>query len=171
MKLARREKYFVTFLGCVFLLIAAIEFVINPFLNEKKRLENGAKEKEAALEQMAVMSKEYKALKKNSEELQKIVSRRKEGVTLFAFLEKEANQVEIKGHIEYMKPSVSPGTGTYKESMVEMKLNGITLKQLVDYLYRIESPEEVITVKRISIKENTKQTGYLDVILQVLTLE
>ena len=70
-----------------------------------------------------------------------------------------------------MKPSASKSTGPYKESMVEMKLEGITLKQLVNYLYRVESPENVISIKRISIKENKRETGYLDVILQVLTVQ
>ncbi len=171
MKLARREKYLVGFLGCIFILIMIVEFAVNPFLDKKRRLENGAKTKEITLEQMKAMSAECTALKRSSEALKRIISKRKQGLTLFAFLEKEANQAEIKGHIEYMKPSVSPGTGIYKESTVEMKLSGVTLKQLVKYLYRIESPQEVISVKRISIKEDTKEPGYLDVILQVLTLE
>ena len=70
-----------------------------------------------------------------------------------------------------MKPSDSQGTGPYKESMVEMKLEGITLNQLVGYLYRIESPENIISIKRISITENKKESGYLDTILQVLTFQ
>ena len=52
-----------------------------------------------------------------------------------------------------------------------MKLEGITLKQLVKYLYRIESPKDVIFIKRISIKENRKESGLLDVVLNVLTLQ
>ena len=70
-----------------------------------------------------------------------------------------------------MKPSNPQGTGPYKESMIEMKLEGITLNQLVGYLYRIESPENIIGIKRISIKENKKESGYLDAILQVLTFQ
>jgi hypothetical protein len=52
-----------------------------------------------------------------------------------------------------------------------MKLEQITLKQLVDYLYRIESPEQLISIKRISIKENKGESGYLDAVLQVLTFQ
>ena len=52
-----------------------------------------------------------------------------------------------------------------------MKLEGVTLKQLVGYLYHIESPEDAISIKRLSIKENKKKSGYVDVVLKVLTLQ
>ncbi|RLB87262.1 MAG: hypothetical protein DRH50_17105, partial [Deltaproteobacteria bacterium] len=77
----------------------------------------------------------------------------------------------VKPYIKYMKPSTVQGTGPYKESMVEMKLEAITLQELVGYLYRIESPDNQVKVKRISMSENKKEKGYLDAILQVLTYQ
>ena len=55
--------------------------------------------------------------------------------------------------------------------MVEMKLVAITLKQLTQYLHRIESPEDLRSIKRISIKQNKKEAGYLDAVLQALTFQ
>jgi general secretion pathway protein M len=171
MRLARREKYLVSLAGCSIALLILFHFFILPFFAKKEDLKEGVKNKEVALEEIIMMSAEYKARKKSYQGLQELLARREKGVTLFSFLEKAADKAEIKGHIKYMKPSVSEGTGGYKESMVEMKLEGITLKQLVGYLYRIESPENVISIKRISIKENKKESGYLDAILQVLTFQ
>jgi general secretion pathway protein M len=171
MRLARREKYLVALAGSVIVLLVLFHFIILPFFESKDRLKEGAKSKEATLNEMIAMSAEYKTIKRNSQGLQDILAKRNKETTLFSFLEKEADNANIKSHIKYMKPSVSQGTGPYKESIVEIKLEAITLKQLVGYLYRIESPEDVIGVKRISIKENTKEPGYLDTILQVMTLE
>ena len=171
MKLAKREKYLVAAAGVVILILLIFQFLVNPFVKEKKRLTNDAKRKQTELQEMVKMSAEYKLLKQNSKDLQRALAGRRKGTTLFSFLEKEADNADVKGHIKYMKPSVSEGAGPYKESMVEMKLDGITLKQLTDYVYRIESPENVISIKRISIKEDTKASGYLDVILQALTFE
>jgi hypothetical protein len=50
-------------------------------------------------------------------------------------------------------------------------LEAIILPQLIGYLYRIESPSSLVSIKRISIKENKKGSGYLDAILQVMTLQ
>jgi len=171
MTLAKREKFIVAIGGCVLLFLAVFHFLILPFFEEKKRFADGIEKKEVALKEIAQMSAEYKILKQNYQRLQDIIAKRNKAVTLFSFLEQQATEAEIKGHIKYMKPSVSQGTGPYKESMVEMKLEGITLKQLAGYLYRIESPEDVISIKRISIKENKKESGYMDVVLQVLTLQ
>ena len=99
-----------------------------------------------------------------------LLAKRQKGFTLFSFLEQEAAQSDIKGHIKYMKPSSSQGTGPYKESTVEMKLEGVTLKQLVGYLHRIESPRDAISIKRISITENKKKSGYIDAVLKALTM-
>jgi hypothetical protein len=52
-----------------------------------------------------------------------------------------------------------------------MKLEAITLQQLIGYLYRIESPVDVVSIKRISIKENKRKSGHIDAILQVLTFQ
>jgi hypothetical protein len=41
----------------------------------------------------------------------------------------------------------------------------------VDYLYLIESPENVVSIKRISIKDNKGAAGYLDAVMQVITIE
>ena len=70
-----------------------------------------------------------------------------------------------------MKPSTSTGPGSYKESLVEMKLEAISLSQLLDYLYKIEAPENLVNIKRISIKETKAKSGYLDTILQVMTFQ
>lgn len=171
MRLARREKYLVMLAGGILFLLAVFHFLILPFFKEKERLSDGVKSMEVALDEIVMKSAEYKALKKNDQGLRDALAKRNKGVTLFSFLESEADKADVKGHIKYMKPSVSQGTGPYKESMVEMKLEQVTLKQLVGYLYRIESPKDIISIKRISIKENRKESGYLDAILQALTLE
>ncbi len=61
------------------------------------------------------------------------------------------------------------GDEDLQESIVEMKLQQISLKQLVDFLKLIESPEKVVSVKRISIQESGKEKGLLEVILQIVT--
>jgi len=171
MRLARREKYLVSLAGCTLFLIILFQVLILPFFEKKDRLQKGVTAKEVALQEIVALSAEYQAHKKRFNGLKEILAKRNKEITLFSFLEKKAGKAGVKGHIKYMKPSVSQGSGPYKESMVEMKLEEITLKQLVGYLYRIESPDDIISIKRISLKESKKEAGYLDVILQVLTLK
>lgn len=171
MKLAKREKYYVGIAVCAFVLFLLLQFLIFPFFDKRERLQNGVIAKEKALKEIMMLSAEYQAYKGDSQAIQQQLARRKGGFTLFAFLEGAAGEAGVKENIEYMKPSSAKGTGPYKESMVEMKLDAITLNQLTQYLHRIESPEDLIIIKRISIKQNNKEAGYLDAVLQALTFQ
>jgi general secretion pathway protein M len=171
MKLAKREKHFVGIAVCAIVLFLLFQLLIFPFFEKRARLQSGVKAKEEALREMMRLNAEYQAYKGDSREIQQLLAQRRTGFTLFAFLEKAAGEAGVKENIEYMKPSTSKGTGPYKESMVEMKLEAITLNQLTQYLHRIESPGDLISIKRISIRENKKEAGYLDAVLQALTFQ
>jgi general secretion pathway protein M len=171
MKLARREKYLVLVGVCSMAIFFLLQFLVFPFFEKRRRIQRGLSAKEQRLEKIVRLSFEFRAYEKASRGVQHGIAGRREGFTLFSFLEKAAGQDEVKAHIKYMKPSVSSAKGAYKESTVEMKLEAITLEQLVRYLYRIESPDDLVKIKRISISENKKEGGYLDAILQVLTFQ
>jgi general secretion pathway protein M len=171
MKLARREKYFISIAAVSISIFLLFEFLIFPFLANRERIQGGLKAKEERMREIVMLGAEYQAIKKSSQVIDQLLAGRKKGFTLFSFLDRAAGEAEVKDHIKYMKPSTSKGKGPYKESIIEMKLNAITLNQLVGYLYRIESPENVIKIKRISITENKKGSGYIDAVLQVLTFQ
>jgi general secretion pathway protein M len=171
MKLARREKYLVSIAACCIAIFLVFQFLIFPFFENRKRIQRGLKAKKKGLEEIVKLRDAYQTYQKGSQGIHQALARRKKGFTLFSFLEEAAGKAEVKPHIKSMKPSVSSGTGPYKESMVEMKLEAITLQQLVGYLYRIESPDDLVNIKRISISQNKKEQGYLDAILQVLTFQ
>jgi general secretion pathway protein M len=171
MKLARREKYFVfvaVFAIGVFLIL---EFLVFPSFEARKRVRRGVEAKEDALREIIRLGSEYQSYRRGSQDVRQTLSRRKGGFTLFSFLEKAAGDAGVKTYIKYMKPSTSTGPGSYKESLVEMKLEAISLTQLLDYLYKIEAPENLVNIKRISIKETKGKSGYLDTILQVMTFQ
>jgi general secretion pathway protein M len=170
MKLANREKYFIGIGGTALVIFFLMQLVVFPLFDTRKRLQRGVQAKEAGLRDMLRMQAEYQDYQSGSQGIAKFLANRKRGFTLFSFLEQAAGAAEVKDNIKYMKPSTAKGSGPYKESMVEIKLETITMKQLVGYLHRIESPKNVTSIKRISIKGNKKEPGYLDVVLQVLTL-
>jgi general secretion pathway protein M len=130
---------------------------------------NNVAVKQDNLQQMVALRQEYLLLQQNSDTLAQRLTNRPKNFTLFSFLEKAAGDAGVMDNIKSMKPSASTGKGPFKESLVEMKLERITLGQMVGYLRLIESPETLVSVKRISIQANKKETQFLDVILQVLT--
>jgi general secretion pathway protein M len=171
MTLAKRERYFVFGAAVLLAMFFIFQFLISPFFETRRRITRGIRAKQDGLEEIIRLSSEYHRYRRGSQGIKGILAERSKGFTLFSFLEKEARDAGVKDSIKYMKPSVSTGSGPYKESLVEMKLEAVTLQQLSGYLWRIESTENVVSIKRISIKENNDKTGRLDAILQVLTFQ
>jgi len=169
MQLAKREKYLVTLAVIVIVLGAVIQFVVTPFLEKKELYDKNVATKQNNLQQMVALREEYLLLEQDSDVLTQRLARRPKNFTLFSFLEKAAGDAGVKSNIKSMKPSASVGKGPFKESLVEMKLERVTLGQMVGYLKLIESPENLVNIKRISIQSNKKETQFLDVVLQVLT--
>jgi general secretion pathway protein M len=171
MKLAKREKYLVSIAACVIGIFFVVQYLIAPFFEKREQLQKGIVSKQVGLAEIVQLSAEYKSLQKGSQGMEQLIARREKGFTLFTFLEKAAGEVGVKENIKYMKPSTSRGTGPYKESMVEMKLEGITLAQLAGYLHRVELPQKAVIIKRISVKENVREAGSLEAVLQAVTYE
>jgi len=120
--------------------------------------------------EMQAMQSRFLQLNKQSNTLEERLSKRSQSFGLFAFLEKKAAEAQIKDNIDYMKPSELAGEGVLQQNMVEMKLKAVNLKELVAFLERIESPKNIVELKRISIQENKKKEGSLDIIMQVISL-
>ena len=171
MKLGRREKNLVSLAACCIAVLVLFQFIIFPFFDRREVIGRGIDAKRDGLKEIVRLRGEYESYKRGAGGIQKYLKRRMENFTLYSFLGQAAGKAEVKNHIEYMKPSASRSNGRFKESMVEIKLDKISLKQLVDYLYLIESPENVVSIKRISIKDSKSDPGYLDAVLQVLTID
>ena len=169
MQLAKREKYLISLAVIVIALALVIQLVIMPFVDKRERYNSNVAVKQKNLQEMVNLRQEYLVLQQGSDILAQRLASRPKSFTLFSFLEKAAGDAGVKENIKYMKPSASTGKGPFKESLVEMKLEKITLGQMVGYLKLIESPGRLVSIKRISIQSNKKETQYLDAILQVLT--
>ncbi len=169
MQLAKREKYLIFLAVIVIVLALVIQLAIMPFVEKKEQYNNNVAANQKNLQEMVGLRQEYLALQQDADILAQRLAGRPKSFTLFSFLEKAAGDAGVKKNIKYMKPSASTGSGPFKESLVEMKLEKITLGQMVGYLKLIESPGKLVSIKRISIQTNKKETQYLDAILQVLT--
>jgi len=171
MQLAKREKLFVQLAVLAVGVFCLFQFGVFPLLADRQNLKNSISIKEKGLAEMVRLSQEYAVLKEQSHTAENVIKKRPPGFTLFSFLEKAAGQAGVKRHIKYMKPSSSKGEGGWKEAMVEMKLDKISLKRLMDYLYRIELSKKAIQIRRCAVTENKGEKGTLDAVLQVVTVE
>ncbi|HOU77895.1 MAG TPA: hypothetical protein PLM69_07185 [Syntrophales bacterium] len=148
-----------------------LQFGVFPFVNEKTRLRNAIKSNEKVLKELTVLGREFAAQKRRIDEVRAVISRRPADFSLFAFLDAKAGEGGVKPHIKAMNPSQGAATENYEEVAVEMKLEKITLKQLANYLYLVEQPQDFIRVKRMAVAKMKESPEYLNATLLVATYQ
>ncbi len=168
-RLDRREKMMVAGLGAFVFVFLLYTLFFAPLLTNRTDLQKSLVKKEAQLQEIRKMQQEYSLLQTQSTDIKSRIGRRPKGFTLFSFIEQQAAKTRVKKNIKYMKPSEVEREGVLQESRVDMKLQEITTANLVAFLERLESEENVIYINRLSIKEHGKEAGYLNAVLQVLT--
>lgn len=170
-KITKRDRYVLACGAAFVILFLFFQFGIFPLMDGRDQLRKNIVAREKGLVEMKELQARYRDLHGKANSLQDQLAVRDVNFSLFSFLEQMAAKTQVKESIAYMKPSATADEGPFKEVLVEMKLQAISLKKLVDFLELVESPEKVVALKRISIQENKKEEGTLDVILQVVSLD
>ncbi len=168
-KLDKREKKALT-AGVLFLVCFALfHFALSPLLQARQQTAKVLIKKEEELKQIRLLQEEYRKLQHQAVDIQGRLQQRNPAFTLFSFVEERAAKAQVKEKINSMTPSTAEGEGLFQESRVDLKLEQISLTQLVEFLQQVESQENVVMIKRISIQENSKEEGVLDAVMQIIT--
>jgi len=172
MKLSRRERYAVVLGGIVLAGFLVIKLIVMPYLDSRQQLQRTLRSKTETMEEMIALKAQVERLRNQAEQVKEQFANRPPGFKLYSFLDGLAGRAEIKRYISYIKPSnVDDKDSPYQISMVEMKLQGITLKQLIPYLHMVETSDNVVFIRRMSITKTGKDKEVIDAILQVETYD
>jgi general secretion pathway protein M len=170
-RLARRERR-VLWGGIIFICgFLLFQGVISPYLDARAKLERSLQRTQNDLLEMQILQSQYGEIKRRQGEITRLIGRRDAGFSLFSFLEQQADKVRVKNRVTYMKPSRIDLDEGLQESAVEMKIERVTLRQLIDFLDKVESVDKVVLVKRLAVQKNNKDSNLLDVVATIVTFE
>jgi general secretion pathway protein M len=169
MKVGRREKLAIIAGGVAVALLLFYRFGPGLALARLHMLDRLVAQKEREVHEMKTLRETYLAQKKLMEEVNRSLAQRGQEFAFFSFLEDLANRSGVKNNIKYMNPAQSTPGELYRESSVEMRLEGIGLQQLIRYLYDIERAPQLLRVRRMVIKPRSANADLLDVTFQVST--
>jgi hypothetical protein len=169
-KLKYRDKRALIIALAAIGLFVIIQFVFSPLMERRNVLKRQISIAENQLGEMHLLQQQF-SLAKAAKSLPDNRVLQKKDFNLFSVLEQHAGESGLKGHIAYMKPSTREQKGsTLKLSMVEMKLETLTIVQLLQLLYRVETFESRVNINRLSINKTSKPEGFIDVVIQAETL-
>jgi general secretion pathway protein M len=146
-----RERLFLGGAGAVFVLFLIFKFAIDPLVKHSADLDRQIVAARRQLIELRTMQQEYQRQKTVVDTINSQL-KKQQNFAIFSRLEEFAGQTGIRNKILYMKPTVSTPSEVYNEESVEVKMEGVTLEQLVRYLHHIENSPQLLKIKRLEIK-------------------
>ncbi|MFQ6035216.1 MAG: type II secretion system protein GspM [Sedimentisphaerales bacterium] len=166
-RLTRREKLLII-VSAVFIAVWAIyAFVVKPAVARMETLERIIPQKQRELVMLRTKCDEYALLRSSLDDLRAKVASQKEGFKLLPFLESLIHRCDLAENVVMMKPHTVPLESNYRETIVEIKLENLTLSQLVDFLGKVESSKVLIKTRTLHIKRNLTNQDLLDSALEI----
>jgi type II secretory pathway component PulM len=168
--LKSREKKIITALAAL-VIVALIQVVfISPALKKRTDLNRRIIQARRQLAELRVLKEEYDQILVETEKINRKVSARPRSFTLFSFLDQTATKLNLKNNMASMKPSRRGIDSNLSEEMVEVRLEGISLENLVAYLYEIERTGAAVAIASIRIQPESRLGGGLNVSMQVTSV-
>jgi type II secretory pathway component PulM len=153
--------------------IAIVAFVglgVAPAVARIHTLNRVLPEKQKMLQDLKTKSKEYLALRAGLDKLGNQTAIGGEEFELAAFLESMTNELGMAKKVAQMKRQMLQPDSKYSEAIVEVNLENIMLKQLVEFLLKAKSSGHFLQVKNLYIEKSITDPTLLDAVIQISTL-
>ncbi len=142
-----RDKKTLIIGGLAAAAIALYAYVLSPVLEDLSRKRNLVPRKERDLVEMRALRDQYLEVQQRLQQAQAEAVKRGPLLTEIENITKRAN---LGGKIVSLKPQAGVQTEGFKESIVEIKLDSITLYDVVNYVYLLE--KQSLRIKRLYFK-------------------
>lgn len=167
-QLAARERVLVSVAGAAFAVGLVWFGLLSPAL---ARVDAARLRAETAEQELAAALRLRQELAEVEGRLAHVEARVRQGPrgNLFTTLESLASQSAVQ--VDSVEPQAAPNHDRYRESKVQLALKGVTLAQAVNFLHRIESAPQLLSVKSLRIRTNASKNDLLNVTFTVSSFE
>jgi type II secretory pathway component PulM len=166
--LSSRERLLVLTIGGLLVLALLYLVVVSPIRGAAESASLRVTTAEQELEAVRRLRREYDEVQGRLATVEERIRSGPRG-EIFTTLEKLAADSAVK--VDSMEPRTSPASDSYRETKVQVALKGVTLAQLVNYLHRIDSSEQVLSIKSLRIRARKDKPELLDVTFTVSSFE
>lgn len=169
-RLAPRERMILTAGGLAGVALVFWALAVNPAFTAAREANLAADRKEQAAGELEKILADYQ---RQTTRIGAAASRGTAGkdFSLLSFLEGLSAQAQVKGNIDYMRPTTSDMPGGIREHAVEIKVSNIRLAPMVSLLSAVERSAYALRVKRLHVKRRFADPDLLDVTFTVARYE
>jgi type II secretory pathway component PulM len=146
-KLESRDKKVLIIGGVAAAVILLYVFVFSPLISDLSRKRDLIPKKERDLAEMRLLKDQYLEMQQRLQQAQAVASKRGPLLTEIENITKRAN---LSSKIVSLKPQAGIQTEAFKESIVEIKLDNVTMYDIVNYVFLLE--KSVLRIRKLYFK-------------------
>jgi len=162
--LQSRERLFIGGAGAALVLFLIFKLTIAPLFKYSAELDRQIVTARRQLNEMRTMQQDYQRQKSVIDSINTQL-KKQPNFAIFSRLEELASQTGTK--ILQINPMPSPPSELYKEELVEVKMQGVALEQLVRYLHQVENSPQLLKIQRLDIRPRPDNRQILNVTFRV----
>lgn len=166
---SQRERIIVAAGGA--LVAAALVFllIIDPLMATIDKLDRQSRRKAKDSQELALVAQEYVVKQARIAKLEQRMPIPPAQFSLLAFMEEATTTAQIRDRITGMQPQAPIVVQGYQETAVDLRLDGVSLSQLLALLVAIEQAPYDVQVHHLQLKPKYDNPVNLDATLRIVT--
>jgi hypothetical protein len=170
MHVTKTEQWFLVG-GAIFLgLLMISQVLVRPTMDRISTLRRVVTDKRANLSQLQAKSQEYQLLKTEVARLRAVIEQQGGGRRILSTLERIREDCGLSDNVVSLKPTTTAINDEYQETTIEVRLDGITLAQLIQFLSQIDSLELAGGIRALEVRHADRSPNLLKATVQVATV-
>lgn len=165
-----RERVVLGVGAVIALVLAGYALVVDPAMERSARLDRRIVQREDDLKRVDRLSAEYRVIADQVAALERRVAA-PGSFALLSFLEETASAQQMRNRLTSIRPQPTQTLAPYREITAEVKLESITLAQVVAYLDALDRAPQRVRVKLLRLKTRYADPNLLDGSLLVSSYE
>lgn len=164
-----RERIIVAAGGAMAAAVLVFLLIIDPVMATIDRLDRQAKRKAKDSQELALVAQEYVVKQARIAKLEERMPSPPAQFSLLAFMEEATTAAQIRDRITGMQPQAPIVVQGYQETAVDLRLDGVSLPQLLALLMAIERAPYDVQVHHLQLKPKYDNPVNLDATLKIVT--
>ena len=166
---SQRERIIVAAGGTVVAAVLAFLLIIDPLMATIDKLDRQAKRKAKDSQELALVAQEYLVKQARIAKLEQRMPSPPAQFSLLAFMEEATTTAQIRDRIVGMQPQAPIVVQGYQETAVDLRLDGVSLPQILALLVAIEQAPYDVQVHHLQMKPKYDNPVNLDATLRIVT--
>lgn len=166
---SQRERIIVAAGGAVVAATLVFLLIIDPLMATIDKLDRQARRKVKDSEELALVAQEYVVKQARIAKLEQRMPIPPAQFSLLAFMEEATTTAQIRDRITGMQPQAPIVVQGYQETAVDLRLDGVSLPQILALLVAIEQAPYDVQVHHLQLKPKYDNPVNLDATLRIVT--